>query len=105
MAWLLLLGAGLLEIVWAIALKQADGFSRLWPSIVGISAAWVSFALLALSLRSLPAGSAYAIWTGIGIVGVAVVGIVALDESSSLARLGLLTLILAGVIGLKLVDH
>jgi quaternary ammonium compound-resistance protein SugE len=105
MAWLLLLGAGLLEIVWAIALKQAHGFSRLWPSIVGISAAWVSFALLALSLRSLPAGSAYAIWTGIGIVGVAVVGIVALDESSSPARLGLLTLILAGVIGLKLVDH
>lgn len=105
MAWLLLLVAGLLEIVWAIALKEAHGFSRLWPSIVGISAAWVSFALLALSLRSLPAGSAYAIWTGIGIVGVAVVGIAALDESASLARLGLLTLILAGVIGLKLVDH
>jgi quaternary ammonium compound-resistance protein SugE len=104
MAWLLLLAAGLLEIVWAIALKEADGFSRLWPSIVGITAAWLSFALLALALRSLPAGTAYAIWTGIGIVGVAVVGIVALDESSSLARLGLLTLILAGVIGLKLVD-
>jgi quaternary ammonium compound-resistance protein SugE len=105
MAWLLLLAAGLLEIVWAIALKEAHGFSRLWPSIVGIAAAWVSFALLALSLRSLPAGTAYAVWTGIGIVGVAVVGIVALDESSSLARVGLLALILTGVIGLKLVEE
>jgi quaternary ammonium compound-resistance protein SugE len=105
MAWLLLLAAGLLEIVWAIALKEAHGFSRLWPSIVGISAAWVSFALLALALRSLPAGSAYAVWTGIGIVGVAVVGIVALDESSSLVRIGLLALILTGVIGLKLVEE
>ena len=105
MAWLLLIAAGLLEIVWAIALKEAHGFSRLWPSIVGISAAWVSFALLALSLRSLPAGTAYAVWTGIGIVGVAVVGIVALDESSSLARVGLLALILTGVIGLKLVEE
>jgi quaternary ammonium compound-resistance protein SugE len=104
MAWLLLVAAGLLEIVWAIALKQAHGFTHLWPSIVGIAAAWVSFALLALSLRSLPVGTAYAVWTGIGVVGVAVVGIVALDESPSPVRVGLLTLILAGLIGLKLLD-
>jgi quaternary ammonium compound-resistance protein SugE len=104
MAWVLLLSAGLLEIVWAVALKDADGFTRLWPSVVGITAAWISFVLLTLALRSLPVGTAYAIWTGIGVLGVALVGILALGESSSIARLALLSLILVGVIGLKLVE-
>jgi quaternary ammonium compound-resistance protein SugE len=104
MAWVLLLSAGILEIVWAVALKDADGFSRFWPSVVGITAAWISFVLLTLALRSLPVGTAYAIWTGIGVLGVALVGILALGESSSIGRLALLSLILIGVIGLKLVE-
>jgi len=104
MAWVLLLSAGILEIVWAVALKDADGFSRFWPSVVGITAAWISFVLLTLALRSLPVGTAYAIWTGIGVLGVALVGILALGESSSIGRLALLSLILVGVIGLKLVE-
>jgi quaternary ammonium compound-resistance protein SugE len=103
-AWALLIAAGVLEIVWAIALDDAEGFTRLWPSVVGIAAAWISFGLLALALRTLPAGTAYAVWTGIGITGVAVVGILARGESSSPARLAFLALILAGVIGLKLVE-
>jgi quaternary ammonium compound-resistance protein SugE len=104
MAWALLIAAGLLEIVWAVALKDADGFTRLWPSVVGIAAAWVSFGLLTLALRTLPVGTAYAIWTGIGVLGVAVVGTLAHGESSSLTRLALLSLILAGVVGLKVVE-
>lgn len=104
MAWTLLIAAGLLEIVWAVALKDAEGFSRLWPSVIGITAAWISFALLTLALRTLPVGTAYAVWTGIGVLGVAVVGILAHDESASVARLALLTLILVGIVGLKVVE-
>jgi quaternary ammonium compound-resistance protein SugE len=104
MAWVMLIAAGLLEIVWAVALKQADGFTRLWPSVVGVGAAWLSFGLLTLALRSLPVGTAYAIWTGIGVLGVAAVGILALGESSSLLRLVLLALMLASLTGLKLVE-
>jgi quaternary ammonium compound-resistance protein SugE len=104
MAWALLIAAGLLEIVWAIALKEAHGFTRLWPSVIGIAAASISFGLLTLALRSLPVGTAYAIWTGIGVLGVAVVGILVHGESASLARLGLLALILVGVLGLKVVE-
>jgi quaternary ammonium compound-resistance protein SugE len=104
MAWLLLIAAGLLEVVWAIALKNANGFTRLWPSVLGLSAAWISFGLLALSLRTLPVGTAYAAWTGIGVVGVAAVGILSEGESSSLIRVAFLAVILGGVIGLKLSD-
>jgi quaternary ammonium compound-resistance protein SugE len=104
MAWLLLLAAGLLEIVWAIAMKQSEGFTRLWPSVIGIVAALASFLLLTMSLRDLPVGTAYAIWVGIGAIGVALVGIVAFNESAALARLGLLGLILVGIIGLKLIE-
>jgi quaternary ammonium compound-resistance protein SugE len=104
MAWVLLIGAGLLEVVWAIALKNADGFTRLWPSVVGLSAAWISFGLLALSLRSLPVGTAYAAWTGIGVVGVAAVGILAEGDRSSLIRVAFIVVILGGVIGLKFSD-
>jgi len=104
MAWTVLVGAGLLEIVWAIALKQADGFTRFWPSAIGVAAAVVSFVLLSTALRSLPVGTAYAVWVGIGALGVAITGIVALGESASLLRMGLLTLILIGIVGLKLVE-
>jgi quaternary ammonium compound-resistance protein SugE len=104
MAWFLLVGAGLLEIVWAIALKYADGFTRFWPSAIGIAAAVVSFIMLTLALKSLPVGTAYAVWVGIGALGVALAGIVTLGESASLIRLGLLLLILIGVIGLKVIE-
>jgi quaternary ammonium compound-resistance protein SugE len=104
MSWLLLTGAGLLEIVWAIALKQAGGFTRFWPSVIGIVSAVVSFVMLSLALKQLPVGTAYAVWVGIGALGVAIVGILALGESASPMRLGLLALILIGVIGLKLVE-
>lgn len=104
MSWLLLTGAGLLEIVWAVALKQAGGFTRFWPSLIGIISAIISFVMLSLALKQLPVGTAYAVWVGIGALGVALAGIVALGESASPARLGLLALILIGVIGLKLVE-
>lgn len=104
MSWLLLTGAGLLEIVWAIALKQAGGFTRFWPSLIGIVSAVVSFVMLSLALKQLPVGTAYAVWVGIGAFGVALAGIVALGESASPTRLSLLGLILIGVIGLKLVE-
>lgn len=104
MAWTVLVAAGLLEIVWAVALKYTDGFTRLWPSLLALAAAIVSFAMLSASLKSLPVGTAYAVWVGIGTLGVAVAGIVALGECASPARLAFLGLILAGVIGLKIVE-
>jgi quaternary ammonium compound-resistance protein SugE len=104
MAWIVLIAAGALEIVWAIALKRADGLSRLWPSVVGLTTAWVSFGLLALALKSLPVGTAYAVWVGIGATGVALVGIVALGEPATAARLVFLALIVIGVAGLKLAE-
>ena len=104
MAWVLLIAAGLLEIVWASALKQADGFTRLRPSVVGITTAWISFALLATALKSLPVGTAYAVWVGIGAVGVTAAGIIALGEPSTPARLAFLGLIVIGVAGLRLVE-
>lgn len=104
MAWIYLLGAGLLEIVWATAIKYAGGFTRFWPSVIGITAATASFIFLALALRTLPIGTAYAIWVGIGVGGVAVFGMVALGEPASASRIGFLTLILVGIIGLKLAE-
>ena len=104
MAWSILIGAGLLEIVWAAALKHSDGFTRFWPSAIGLAAALISFVLLAIALKSLPVGTAYAVWVGIGAVGVAIVGILALGESASPLRLGCLALILIGIVGLKFVE-
>lgn len=104
MAWLILLIAGVLEIVWAVSLKRANGFVQFWPSAMGVSAAALSFILLGRSLRTLPVGTAYAVWVGIGIVGVAVVGIALFDESASPARLGLLGLIVIGIGGLLILD-
>lgn len=103
-AWVLLIAASLLEIVWAIALKHADGFTRLWPSVLGVTVAWASFFLLAAALKSLPVGTAYAVWVGIGALGVALAGILALGEPAGPARLGFLALIVTGVVGLKLIE-
>lgn len=105
MAWVILLGAGLLEIVWATALKQSDGFSRLWPSVIGIGVSLVSFFMLAFALRDLPLGTAYVVWMGIGGVGVAVVGLIAFGDRPSPARLALISLILVGVAGLRIIEN
>ena len=104
MAWFLLIAAGLLEIVWAIALKYSDGFTQLWPSVIGLIAALVSFVMLTMALKSLPVGTAYAVWVGIGTLGVALTGMIALGESMSPIRLSLLALILIGVSGLKIIE-
>jgi quaternary ammonium compound-resistance protein SugE len=102
MAWVLLVVAGLFEIVWALGMKRADGFTRLWPSVWTIAAMIVSFVLLGLAVKSLPVGTAYAIWTGIGAAGTAAFGILIYNEALTLSRVGCIVLILAGTLGLKL---
>lgn len=104
MAWVVLVVAGLLEIVWATAVKQSDGLSRLWPSAIGIGAAAVSFVMLSAALRTLPVGTAYAVWVGIGALGVAIAGITLDGEPASPARAAFLLLILVGVIGLRALE-
>ncbi|MDZ7322777.1 quaternary ammonium compound efflux SMR transporter SugE [Kosakonia sacchari] len=105
MSWLILFIAGLLEVVWAIGLKYTHGFTRITPSIITVTAMVASVVLLSWAMKTLPVGTAYAIWTGIGAVGAAVAGIVLLGESASLARILSLCLIVAGIIGLKLSAH
>lgn len=102
MSWIILVIAGLLEVVWAIGLKYTHGFTRLTPSVITLTAMIVSIVLLSWAMRSLPVGTAYAVWTGIGAVGAAITGILLLGESASLARIASLALIVAGIIGLKL---
>lgn len=104
MAWLLLGAAGLLEVVWSISMKASQGFSRHLLTAITFAAAWLSFWLLGLALRQLPVGTAYAVWVGIGAVGAAVFGIVLFDEPLSFARLACIGLIVAGVLGLKLLS-
>lgn len=104
MAWAMLVTAGLLEIVWATAMKQSEGFTRLWPSIVGITVALVSFLVLVLALKQLPLGTAYAVWVGIGAVGVATAGIIYFGDAITPPRLLCIALVLAGVVGLRLLD-
>jgi len=104
-AWLLLLAAGLLEVIWAVGLKYTDGFSRLMPSIITIAAMIASVWLLALALKSIPVGTGYAVWTGIGAVGTAILGIVLFNEAASAARLACIGLIVVGIFGLKLVSN
>ena len=104
MAWVYLAVAGLLECAWAIGMKQSQGFTRLWPSVWTIALMIASFALLAVAMNRLPAGTAYAVWTGIGAAGTALLGILILKEPATAARLACIGLILAGVIGLKLVS-
>ena len=102
MAWVYLAIAGVFEIVWAIALKYADGFTKLWPSAVAIVGMILSVILLELSLRDLPVGTAYAVWTGIGTVGAAVLGMILFQEPATAVRLGCIGLIVCGIAGLKL---
>src|ERR1044072_2721733 len=87
MAWLLLIVAGLCEIVWAIGLKYAEGFTRLWPSVITVAAMLVSIVLLGYAMKSLPVGTSYAVWVGVGATGTAILGIVLFGESASLGRL------------------
>ena len=102
MAWIALLLAGLLEIVWALSIKQSDGFTRLLPSVITVFALFGSLGLLAVAMRTLPLGTAYAIFVGIGAIGVFAVGATVLGEQVSAARLGAVLLIVAGVMLLKL---
>uniref|UniRef100_A8G8T3 Guanidinium exporter n=1 Tax=Serratia proteamaculans (strain 568) TaxID=399741 RepID=A8G8T3_SERP5 len=108
MAWIILLIAGLLEVVWAIGLKYTHGFTRLTPSLITIAAMVVSMLLLAHAMKTLPAGTAgtaYAVWTGIGAVGAAIMGMVLLGESTNIARILSLCLIVVGILGLKFSSH
>lgn len=102
MSWIILVIAGLLEVVWAIGLKYTHGFTRLVPSVITVTAMIVSVVMLSWAMKNLPTGTAYAVWTGIGAVGAAITGILLLDESANPARLLSLALIVAGIIGLKL---
>lgn len=102
MAWLILVLAGLLEIGWAVGLKYTQGFSRPWPTIATIASMVASMTLLGIAVRSLPIGTAYAVWTGIGAVGTVLLGIVLFGEVASAGRLACVGLILAGIVGLKL---
>ena len=101
-AWLMLGAAGLFEIVWAIGLKYADGFTKPVPTTITITAMVISMWLLAQAARELPIGTAYAIWTGIGAVGAAILGIILFQESANLVRIGCVALIVLGIVGLKL---
>ena len=102
MAWIILFVAGLFEIGWAVGLKYTEGFTRLWPTVWTAVALVASMALLGLSLRSLPLGTAYAVWTGIGTIGTAVLGIALFREPATPMRLLCIGLILMGIVGLKL---
>ena len=102
MSWMILVLAGLFEIGWAIGLKYTEGFTRLWPSLATISAMAVSLGLLGLAMKTLPVGTAYAVWVGVGAVGTAILGIFLLGEPANPGRLLSLALIVAGIVGLKL---
>lgn len=102
MAWLILFLAGLFEIVWAIGLKYTDGFTRLWPSVFTLVAMTISVILLAWAMKTLPVGTAYAIWVGIGAVGTVIMAIILFNEPVTFARIFSISLIIAGIIGLKL---
>ncbi|MPZ58022.1 MAG: quaternary ammonium compound efflux SMR transporter SugE [Rhizobiales bacterium] len=104
MAWVLLFFAGLFEIGWAIGLKFTEGFSRLLPTVLTVLCMALSIGLLGLALKTLPVGTGYAVWTGIGTIGTAALGIVLFGEPATVLRLGCIGLIVAGIVGLKLVS-
>jgi quaternary ammonium compound-resistance protein SugE len=104
MAWIWLTLAGCLEIIWAIGLKYTEGFTRPWPSVITGAAMLASIYFLALAVRTIPIGTGYAVWTGIGAVGVAILGMILFDEPRDLLRIGSILLIIAGIAGLKLVS-
>lgn len=103
-AWILLFIAGLFEVCWAVGLKYTDGFSRLWPSVFTIIALIISMLLLAKAAQTLPIGTAYAVWVGIGALGAALFGILLFKEAISFARIGFLVLLLISIVGLKLTN-
>ena len=102
MAWVFLFVAGLMEVTWAVTMKYTEGWTRLWPAVGTVAAMVASVYFLALALRQIPLGTGYAVWTGIGAVGTATLGILLFSESASPARLACIGLIVAGIIGLKL---
>ena len=102
MNWLILVVAGLFEVGWAIGLKYTDGFTKLWPSVGTVLAMVISVVLLGIAMKTLPVGTAYAVWVGIGAVGTAILGIVLLGDAANAGRIVSLALIVAGVVGLKL---
>jgi quaternary ammonium compound-resistance protein SugE len=103
MAWVTLFVAGLFEVGWAIGLKYTEGFTKLWPTVLTVLSMIVSLWLLGLALKTLPVGTAYAIWTGVGTVGTAILGMILFGESTAALRLACIALIVAGILGLKLV--
>ena len=103
MAWLLLVVAGLFEVAWAVGLKYTDGFTRALPTTLVVAAMVASVWLLAIALRTIPLGTGYAVWTGIGAVGTAILGMALFNESRDVLRIGCILLIVAGIVGLKLV--
>ena len=105
MAWLSVFIAGVFETVWAVGLKYSDGFSRLWPSVLTIGAMMISFGLLSYALKTLPVGTTYAVWTGIGAAGTALLGMLLFGESRDAVRLVCIGLIIAGILGLRLVEQ
>jgi quaternary ammonium compound-resistance protein SugE len=102
MAWFIVIVAGLFEVAWAIGLKYTDGFTRLWPTVATLVAMIVSVWLLSIGMRTLPVGTAYSVWVGVGAIGTVVLGIVLFGEPASVARLASVGLIVAGIVGLKL---
>jgi quaternary ammonium compound-resistance protein SugE len=102
MAWLLIVIAGVFEIAWAVGLKYSDGFSRLVPSVLTVAAMAASIVCLGIAVKSLPVGTAYAVWTGIGAAGTAVLGMYLFEEPATLLRLGSIALVVAGIVGLRL---
>ena len=102
MAWGMLVLAGLFEVAWAIGLKYTEGYTRLWPTVGTVAAMIISVVLLGLAMKTLPVGTSYAVWVGVGAIGTAILGIVLFGESADAGRLVSLGLILAGIIGLKL---
>lgn len=105
MDWIILVVAGLFETAWAIGLKYTDSFTRLWPSVGTLVAMIISVVLLGVAMKSLPVGTAYAVWTGIGAVGTVILGIVLFGEPANFGRVLSIALIIAGIAGLKLVSH
>jgi len=102
MPWIYLVAAGLLECIWPIALKESDGFTKLTPSLIAIAVGLISLLLLSVAIKDIPVGTAYAVWTGIGATGVAIIGIIHYGDSTITARLVCIGLILAGIVGLRL---
>ena len=105
LAWTLLLVAGALEVTWVVAMKRSDGFTKLWPTVFVFVVGLLSFYLLSVSLKAIPVGTAYAVWTGIGAVGGAIIGIVLYSEPRDAWRLFSIGLVIAGIVGLKLTSR